>query len=104
MKRIIPIIYVIAVSLVACNGNSKHVKAAKQLGEKHANEIITQDLPGNKLAVKLLDVRAKEHQMRTLINDQVADAYIESFTSYIKLNDDSLASIIFAVDTIDVEE
>lgn len=104
MKMIIPIITAIAVSLVACDGNSKHVQAAKQLGEKHANEIITQDLPGNQLAVILLDVRAKEHQMRTLINDQVANAYIESFTSYIKLNDDSLASIIFTADTIDVEE
>lgn len=94
----------IALILVACGEESKKYHAAQQLGEKHAKEIVKQELTDNQLAIKLLEVRAKEHTIRTQINDQAAKAYIQAFTSYIKLNDDSLASIIFINDSISTQQ
>ncbi len=91
---------IIAVFLTGCGEESKKIQAAQQLGEKHAKEIIEQNLQDNQLAIKLLNVRAREHTIRTQINDKAADAYIESFTTFIKLNNDTLASVIFKTDSI----
>lgn len=94
------IIFTTTLILTACGENSKKYHEAQHLGEKHAKEIVSQKLTDNQLAIKLLDVRAKEQTIRTHVNDQAADAYIQAFTSFIKLNDDSLANIIFITDSI----
>lgn len=99
MKKL-SIIFITALILTACGEESKKYQAAQQLGEKHAKEIITQELTDKQLAIKLLDVRAKEQTIRTQVSDQAAEAYIQAFTSFIKHNDDSLASTIFINDSI----
>ena len=95
MKRIIPIIFAIAVSLVACNGNSKHVKAAKQLGEKHAQEIIEQELSDKELMIKILDVKARATEISQKVSHQTAHYYTSSFETYMRQHSDSLSKLIF---------
>ena len=98
MKKLLTIVLVV-VALSSCSGQNK-IKTAQQLGQQHAIEILDNEITGRQLVMHLLEIRAIEHQLRQEGNQQAADAYIESFTTFIQSNNQQLASIIFDTDSI----
>lgn len=99
MKKFI-ITTVLSVFLTGCNENIKQHKDAQALGEKHAREIVEQNLTDTQIALKLLDVRAWEHKISSEVDSVTAGIYIQSFSSYLMQNADSIATVIFN-DSID---
>lgn len=93
MKYIFIAIAFIAIAC-SCSDNAKKIEAAQKLGEQHAIEILNNELSGKALISRLLEIRAFEHELRQEGNNQAADVYISSFTSFIATNNDSLASLI----------
>ena len=98
MKKLLTIVLVV-VALSSCSGQNK-IKTPPQLGQQHAIEILDNEITGRQLVMRLLEIRAIEHQLRQEGKQQAADAYIESFTSFIQANNQQLASIIFDTDSI----
>ncbi len=87
-------------AMTSCSRQTEYDEAARQLGEKHAREIVETHMTERELISRLLDVRAREYQISQKVNETAAKRYIESFTSYIKQNSDSLAALIFNCDSI----
>ncbi len=94
MKKLI-ITTVLFINLSGCNEISKQHQDAQTLGEKHAKEIIEQNLTDTQIALKLLEIRAWEHKISSEVDSATADIYIQSFSSYLMQNADSIATIIF---------
>lgn len=69
-------------------------KEAYELGEQHAREAITlvDDEPA--LQELLLDVRARQTNIRMNLGAQAAADYERGFTRFIKANSDTLSKII----------
>jgi|GEM_PF-6307512 len=91
---------IVFVFFCACSDSSKKIEAARLLGEQHAIEILNDELTGKELVARLLEIRALEYELRCEGNDEAADIYIESFTTFIQTNNQQLASIIFDSDSI----
>ncbi|MBR5899039.1 MAG: hypothetical protein IKZ14_06205 [Muribaculaceae bacterium] len=102
MKKLLTLIVAVA-ALCSCSDNKK-VEAAQSLGQQHACEILDNEITGRQLVLRLLEIRAIEHQLRQEGNHQAAAAYIESFTTFIQTNNQELASIIFDTDSISIVE
>lgn len=99
MRRLLPATILSIAILSSCSNSGEKIEVARQLGEQHAIEILHEEPTGRELIMRLLEIRAFEHTLREEGNNQAADAYISSFTSFINENNDSLATMIFHNDT-----
>jgi hypothetical protein len=66
--------------------------AAAELGEKHAAMLCDTALSSYELHYRILNVRAREWQMRSNGFDKAADEYIASFQAYISEHNSELAA------------
>ncbi|MCM1292682.1 MAG: hypothetical protein NC111_05755 [Bacteroides sp.] len=67
--------------------------SAYKLGCRHAIQLLDQCSSVNEIRSQLLDLRAREHIIRTQISESSADAYVYGIESTISENCDSLAYI-----------
>lgn len=82
--------------LTSCfSKEDKYNEAASQLGEKHAQEIIEQELTDKELMIKIFDVKARATEISQKVSHQAAHHYTTSFESYIRQHSDSLSQLIF---------
>ena len=75
--------------------DSEYNRAASDLGEKHAQEIIDQKLSDKELMTKILDVKVRATEISQKVSHKAAHHYITSFESHIRQHNDSLAQLIF---------
>lgn len=68
--------------------------SAWYLGMEHAAYLVNECSDDNERAMMLLDVRARESNIRARLGDDAADAYIKGFEHSLRLNSDSLSSVI----------
>lgn len=110
MKKIlycISILFLTSIPLSSCSGSSDKTDPADstcivepidspafKLGEKHAIELLNDCRTTNELRDRLLDLRAREHIIRTQIRTTAADAYIKGIESKLKESGDTLAAAI----------
>ena len=77
MKKLLTIVLVV-VALSSCSGQNK-IKTAQQLGQQHAIEILDNEITGRQLVMRLLEIRAIEHQLRQEGNQQAAELCADRF-------------------------
>lgn len=65
-----------------------------QMGRRHASYLVNHITAPDSIGLKLLEVRARETEIRRRVDDQAADAYIYGFTTYIFDNSPALADSI----------
>lgn len=65
-----------------------------EMGRRHAAYIINTHTEVDSIGAALLEVRAREHQIRQRIDNQAADVYIYGFERYISENAPALADSI----------
>lgn len=68
--------------------------SAWYLGMEHAEFLVNGCHNDDERALMLLDVRARESNIRSRLGDNAADAYIKGFKHSLRLNSDSLSSVI----------
>lgn len=96
MKHLLFLSLITFVLLTSCfSKESEYNEAACKLGEKHAQEIIEQELSDKELMIKIFDVKARATEISQKVSHQAAHHYTTSFESYIRQHNDSLAQIIF---------
>lgn len=61
---------------------------------EHAEFLVNGCHNDDERALMLLDVRARESNIRSRLGDNAADAYIKGFKHSLRLNSDSLSSVI----------
>lgn len=64
------------------------------LGRRHAAALVRECADDDQRALRLLDVRARETNIRSRIGDAAADDYIRGFEEGLRENSDSLARVI----------
>lgn len=67
---------------------------AYKLGRSHAEAMLFECRTETEIRDRLLDLRAREHIIRTQTSPSSADAYIEGIESYIRESGDSLGNAI----------
>lgn len=67
---------------------------AWNLGRRHAAALVRECSDDDQRALRLLDVRARETNIRARISDSAADDYIRGFEEGLRENSDSLACVI----------
>lgn len=67
---------------------------AYYLGRQHAQELMDQCSTTGQIRDRLLDLRAREHIIRSQISGSSADAYIEGVESQLSESGDTLANVI----------
>lgn len=97
MRHYITALLITVITLVSCSSGSRRSDntAARNLGERHAKELVEAGLSDAELQFRLLEIRSNETAIREDGYNDAADAYIEAFTDYIKAHNDSLARVIF---------
>lgn len=96
MKHLLFTFATIISLLASCTSKeSEYNEAAKQLGEKHAQEIIEQELSDKELMIKILDVKARATEISQKVSHQAAHHYSSSFETYMRQHSDSLSQLIF---------
>lgn len=68
--------------------------AAWHLGSEHAAALVAECDNDDERGLRLLDVRARESNIRMRLGDSAADAYIDGFEYSLRQHSDSLASVI----------
>lgn len=86
---------IIVLAAGGCGSESSTQCAARELGALHASELCEPGRTSQQLHYMLLNVRAKEWEMRSHGMDDEADRYISSFENEVRARNDSLASLIF---------
>lgn len=66
-----------------------------QMGRRHAAYILNRYSHPDSICAQLLEIRARETDIRTRVDNDAADAYVYGFTTYIAENDKALADSIF---------
>lgn len=66
-----------------------------QMGRRHAAYLLSHYDHPDSICAQLLEIRARETDIRTRVDDSAADAYVYGFTTYITENDKALADSIF---------
>jgi len=107
MKHLAPIFILLICGLTAaCSGSANShedqcpriIEAADspayRLGQRHAETMLNECRTTNEIRNRLLDLRAREHIIRTQIRPSAADAYIEGIESTVRTSGDTLASAI----------
>lgn len=84
-----------AAASCSCGRHTREVRAAAELGQKHASMLCDTTLSDNELHYRLLSIRSREWQMRSNGFDDAADEYISAFEAYIAENNKDLAARIF---------
>lgn len=67
---------------------------AYRLGQRHAETMLNECRTTNEIRNRLLDLRAREHIIRTQIRPSAADAYVEGIESTVRTSGDTLAAAI----------
>lgn len=107
MKHFAPIFILLICGLsAACSGKSQSQEGqspkiietadspAYHLGQRHAEMMLNECRTTDEIRNRLLDLRAREHIIRTQIRQSAADAYIEGIESTVRTSGDTLASAI----------
>lgn len=68
--------------------------AAWNLGTEHAVAFVRECTDDDARGLRLLDIRARESNIRARISDSAADAYVAGFEYQLRQQSDSLARII----------
>ncbi len=68
--------------------------SAWYLGMEHAVSLVNDCRDDNERALRLLDIRARETNIRARLGSSAAEAYIKGFEHSLRLNSDSLSSVI----------
>lgn len=78
-------IMVLMVSISACGESvrDRNIRQAANAGYEFAGHYLHDDMPEMERQALLLDVRSREHLLRTEIGGEVADAFIAAFTDSI---------------------
>lgn len=66
-----------------------------QMGRRHAAYLLSHYDHPDSISAQLLEIRARETDIRTRVDDSAADAYVYGFTTYITENDKALSDSIF---------
>lgn len=64
------------------------------MGKEHASALVTECSDDDERGLRLLDIRARETNLRSRIGDSAADAYVSGFEHGLRAASDSLASVI----------
>lgn len=102
MKYLLYLSFIMFALLTSCTSKEREYnEAASRLGEKHAQEIIEQEMTDKELMIKILDVKVRATEISQKVSHQAAHHYTTSFESYIRQHSDSLSQLIF---TTTIEE
>lgn len=66
-----------------------------QMGQRHAADLLENYTDDDDLGERLLEIRAREANIRTRVDNDAADAYLYGFTSYIADRDPVMATRLF---------
>ncbi len=103
MKTILIFIFaILVISASGCGpGNSQKTiiidqrdSGAYKLGMRHGKLLLEKDSEDS-IQDFLLDVRARETNIKARLRESAGDAYIEGFKDYITAHNDSMARILF---------
>lgn len=86
---------VVSAAMTGCGSESSTECAARELGALHASELCEPGRSSQQLHYMLLNVRAKEWEMRSHGMEAEADRYIAAFENEVRARNDSLAALIF---------
>lgn len=97
---VIPVIVLWCVLCQACRGGASsadELQQAVEMGHRHASRLdaAKHELTERDIQSILLQVRAKEYQMRQYGLNRAADTYISAFQERLAEINDSLAQMIF---------
>ncbi len=97
MKHLLYLSFITFALLTSCfSKESEYNEAASRLGEKHAREIIEQEMTDKELMIKIFDVKARATEISKKVSHQAAHHYTTSFETYIRQHSDSLSQLIFS--------
>lgn len=79
----------------ADNGSTTGGASAYDLGSRCAQRLLTNCDTESAIRDELLDIRAREHSIRTQVSGKAADAYISGFRDALKESGDTLYHTLF---------